>query len=200
MGDYQQQMKVWLESNRPFSAGEIRAAGIPSQILADFHRQGKIERLSRGVYLPANAESTESLSLQIAALKVPNGVICLLSALRFHNFTTQLPHEIWLTIKQHSRIPRVESPELRIITMTEGAFQFGIEEHNLDGIKVKVYSAAKTVADCFKFRNKIGADVALEALRERHRLKLFSVSELMEAAKICRVSRIITPYLESLFS
>ncbi len=200
MGDYRQQMKVWLESNRPFSVGEIRAAGISSQILADFRRQGKIERLSRGVYLPSNSEITENLSLQIAALKVPNGVVCLLSALRFHNFTTQLPHEIWLTVKQHSRIPRLESPELRITTMTEGAFQFGIEEHDLDGIKVKVYSAAKTVADCFKFRNKIGLDVALEALREGHRLKLFTVSELLSAAKICRVAKVITPYMESLFS
>ena len=84
--------------------------------------------------------------------------------------------------------------------MTEGAFQFGIEEHDLDGIKVKVYSAAKTVADCFKFRNKIGLDVALEALREGHRLKLFTVSELLSAAKICRVAKVITPYMESLFS
>lgn len=200
MSDYRQRMKVWLESNRPFSAAEVQASGISKQTLVELHRKGAIERLCRGVYLPANAKCTENLSLQIAALKVPNGVICLLSALRFHNFTTQLPHEIWLTVKQHSRIPRVESTELRIITMTENPFRFGIEEHDLDGIKIKVYSAAKTVADCFKFRNKIGLDVALEALREGHRLKLFTVTELMNAANICRVTRIITPYMESLFS
>ena len=199
MGDYRQQMKVWLESNRPFSVGEIRAAGIPSQILADFRRQGKIERLSRGVYLPSNSESTENLSLQIAALKVPNGVVCLLSALRFHNFTTQLPHEIWLTVKQHSRIPRLESPELRITTMTEGAFQFGIEEHDLDGIKVKVYSAAKTVADCFKFRNKIGLDTVMEAVRFYRERKSINIDNLMYFADICRVKKVIQPYLEAIF-
>lgn len=200
MSKYRKQMKAWIESNRPFSAAEIRAAGIPSQVLVELQRQGIVERISRGVYLSATAESTENLSLQIASLKVPNAVICLLSALRFHNFTTQLPHEIYLAIRSHSWIPHIDSPEVRIFALTEAPFQYGIEEHDVDGVKLKVYSAAKTVADCFKFRNKIGLDVALEALREGHRQKLFSVSELMNAAKICRVTKIITPYLESMFS
>ncbi|MFA6817018.1 MAG: type IV toxin-antitoxin system AbiEi family antitoxin domain-containing protein [Lentisphaeria bacterium] len=199
MVDYRKQMKEWLESNRPFSTAEVQSAGISRQTLVVLQRQGVIDRLCRGVYLASNANITENLSLQIAALKVPSGVVCLLSALRFHKFTTQLPQEIWLAVKQQSRKPCMGSIELRVIAMGQETFHFGIEEHDVDGIKIRVYSAAKTVADCFKFRNKIGTDVAFEALREGYRLKLFSVSELMNAAKICRVSRIITPYMESLF-
>lgn len=196
MCDYRKQMNRWLESNRPFSAAEIRASGIPSQVLVELQTKGIIERISRGIYLPVNAMPTENLSLQSVALKVPGGVICLLSALRFHNFTTQLPHEVWLAIKPHHWIPRISSPELRVVTMSETPFNFGIEEHDIDGITVKVYSAAKTVADCFKFRNKIGLDVALEALKEGHRGKLFTASELHQAAKACRVANIIRPYEE----
>ena len=197
MNTYREKMKIWLDSNRPFSAAEVRAAGIPSQILVELHNQGAIERLARGIYLSTSAQPTENLSLQTVSLKVPDGVICLLSALLFHNFTTQLPNEVWLAVKQHAWIPRLASPVLRIITMSGTPFEFGVEEHDIDGVKVKVYSAAKTVADCFKFRNKIGLDVAMEALREGLRLKRFNVSELMSAAKVCRVSKVITPYVES---
>ena len=165
-----------------------------------FHQNGMIERLSRGVYLSTHAEITENLSLQVAALKFPAGVFCLLSALRFHDFTTQLPQEIYLAVKAHCWIPRNVSPEMRFYPMTEASFFYGIEEHEIDGVKIRVYSAAKTVADCFKYRNKIGQDIALEALRDGCRRKLFSATELMSAAKVCRVTKIIAPYLESIFS
>ena len=200
MPDYRKQMNHWLESNRPFSAAEIRAAGISSQVLVEMRAKGLIERIGRGVYLPVNAMPTENLSLQSVALKAPDGVICLLSALRFHKLTTQLPHEVWLAIKSHHWIPRINSPELRVVTMSETSFNFGIEEHDIDGITVKVYSVAKTVADCFKFRNKIGLDVALEALKEGHREKRFTASELHQAAKVCRVTNIIRPYEELIHS
>lgn len=198
MDSYRKQMNIWLEGNRPFSAMEIRAAGIPSQILVELHRRGEIERLARGIYLPAKAMPGENLSLQIASLKVPDGVVCLLSALRFHEFTTQLPHEVWLMLKQRSWIPKDGSQQLRIFTMTDTPFNYGIEKHNLDGITVNVYSPAKTIADCFKFRNKIGLEVALEALREGIRGKRFTIPELTAAAKVCRVLKIITPYIESI--
>ena len=200
MSEYQKQIQPWLEANRPFTAAEIRAAGIPSQVLVELHQNGIIERLSRGVYLSTHAEITENLSLQVAALKFPAGVFCLLSALRFHDFTTQLPQEIYLAVKAHCWIPRNVSPEMRFYPMTEASFFYGIEEHEIDGVKIRVYSAAKTVADCFKYRNKIGQDIALEALRDGCRRNLFSVTELMSAAKVCRVTKIITPYLESIFS
>ena len=200
MNEYLTKMQKWLESDCPFSVTEILSAGIPRHVLAHFCAQGAISRVECGIYLPTNANVTENLSLQIAALRVPRGVICLLSALRFHNFTTQISPDVWLALKQHSRIPAMSHFPLRIVMLSETPFQYGIEEHEVDGVKIRVYSAAKTVADCFKFRNQIGLDVALEALRDGINRKLFSVSDLMNAAKICRVSKIITPYVESLFS
>jgi len=200
MNNYLTRMQKWLESNRPFSAMEVLNAGIPRHILTQLCNQGVITRVECGIYLPANADVTENLSLQITALRVSRGVVCLLSALRFHNFTTQVSSDIWIALKQHSRIPAMSHQSFRIVMFSEIPFQYGVEEHDLDGVKVRVYSAAKTVADCFKFRNQIGVDVALEALRDGIHRKLFSVSDLMSAAKVCRVSRIITPYVESLFS
>ena len=198
MGKYNKKLKIWLDANKPFSATEIRAAGIPSQILVELCAKGEIERICRGIYISSKAQSTSELSLQVAMLKVPKSIVCLLSALRFHNFTTQLPHDVWLAVKPHSWIPKNDNFPLRIVAFSETSYSYGMEEHKIDGVKIKVYSAAKTVADCFKFRNKIGFDVAMEALREGYRLKLFTVSELMNAAKACRVTNIITPYMESL--
>ncbi|MCK4982963.1 MAG: type IV toxin-antitoxin system AbiEi family antitoxin domain-containing protein [Victivallaceae bacterium] len=198
MGKYKKQLTTWLDANKPFSAAEIRAAGIPSQILVELCGKGEIERLCRGVYISSKAQSTSELSLQIAMLKMPKSIVCLLSALRFHNFTTQLPHDVWLAVKPHSWIPQNDELPLKIVAFSEESYSYGVEEHEIDGMKIKVYSAAKTVADCFKFRNKIGLDVAMEALREGYHLKLFTVSELMKAAKVCRVTNIITPYIESL--
>ena len=198
MGKYKKQLSPWLDANKPFSAAEIRKAGIPSQILVELCAKGEIERLCRGVYISSTAQSTSELSLQIAMLKMPQSIVCLLSALRFHNFTTQLPHDIWLAVKPHSWIPKSDELPLRIVTFSNESYSYGVEEHEIDGIKIKVYSAAKTVADCFKFRNKIGLDIAMEALREGYSLKLFTVSELMEAAKVRRVTNVITPYMESL--
>jgi predicted transcriptional regulator of viral defense system len=200
MGKYKKQLKSWLDANMPFSAAEMRAAGIPSQILVELCAKGEIERLCRGIYISSKAQSTSDLSLQIAMLKMPKSIVCLLSALRFHNFTTQLPHDVWLAAKPHSWIPKNDELPLRIVTFSNDSYSYGVEEHEIDGIKIKVYSAAKTVADCFKFRNKIGLDVAMEALREGYRLKLFTVSELMEAAKVCRVSEVIRPYAEMMLA
>ena len=200
MDEHLTKMRKWLESDRPFPVAETLAAGIPRHLLTHLCSQGVISRVEHGIYLPVNADVTENLSLQIAALRVPNGVVCLLSALRFHNFTTQVSPEIWLALRQHSRIPAMSRLPARFVMLSDVPFQYGMEEHDIDGIKIRVYSAAKTVADCFKFRNRIGLDVALEALRDGVQRKLFSVSELMNAAKVCRVSKIITPYVESIFS
>ena len=114
MGKYKKQLKTWLDSNKPFSAMEIRAAGIPSQILVELCAQGKIERFCRGIYLSSKAQCTSELSLQIAMLKMPKSIVCLLSALRFHDFTTQLPHEVWLAVTPHSWIPKSNGFPIRI--------------------------------------------------------------------------------------
>ena len=200
MNDYSTIMRKWLASNRPFSAAEISDAGIPRHILTHLCNRGVISRVEHGVYLPADASVTEHISLQIAALRAPRSVVCLLSALRFHDFTTQISPDVWLALEQHSRIPAMSRLTPRVVMLSEVPFRYGVEEHDVGGVNIRVYSAAKTVADCFKFRNKIGVEVALEALRDGMRRKLFSVSDLMDAAKACRVSKIITPYVESMFS
>jgi predicted transcriptional regulator of viral defense system len=122
----------------------------------------------------------------------------LLSALQFHELTTQIPHEVWLAIDVRARHPKLDYPPLRIVRFSGAALSFGVEQHRIAGVPVNVYTPAKTVADCFKYRNKIGLDVALEALRDTWRQRRATMDELLEAAKVCRVARIIRPYLESL--
>lgn len=123
-------------------------------------------------------------------------MVCLLSALQFHNFTTQAPHHVWMAIDVKAWAPRVTSPPIRFARMSGPAFHFGVKEYSVCGVTLKVYSLAKTVADCFKFRNKIGTDVALEAFRECRRLKKASIDDIRAAAKVCRVANVIRPCLE----
>jgi len=130
--------------------------------------------------------------------RVPNGVFCLLSALVFHQFTTQNPHELWIAIPNKAWRPQVDYPPVRYITMSGEALDNGIETHCIDGVDIRVYSAAKTVADCFKFRNRVGLDVAIEALKEGWRHKKFTIDELMRFAEICRVTKVIQPYAETI--
>lgn len=177
---------------------DLNAHGIPREYLIRLYRQGLINRTSRGIYTAADVDPGEHYSLTEACKKVPNGVICLLSALRFHDFTTQSPSEIWLAIDVKSRRPRPGALSIRIVRFSGEAFRQGIEEHIIDGVKVCVYNPAKTVADCFKYRNKIGLEVALEALRECWRERLCTMDLLWNYANICRVTNIMRPYLESI--
>ena len=188
-----------LRRKKSFTVSEAEGYGISRQQLSLYCKQGRIERLGRGVYSPPGLEINPYLDIELLAKRQTNFVICLLSALQIHNFTTQLPHSLWIAILHGARIPKLEFATLSCIRLTQKPYDYGVETHDLHGVKVKVYSAAKTVADCFKFRNKVGMDVALEALQEGYRLKLFTVSELMDAAAICRITKIITPYVESLF-
>ena len=161
-------------------------------------KRGVIEREGRGLYRVAGTEVSEHYSFIQAAKRVPKGVICLLSALRFHELTTQKPFEIWLALERGTRRPTIDTPPLRIHFFSGEAFTAGLEMHNLDGVPVRVYCPAKTVADCFKYRNKIGIDVAREALRDTLRQRKARVDEIWRYAEICRVARVIYPYLESL--
>jgi predicted transcriptional regulator of viral defense system len=147
-----------------------------------------------------DAELTEHHSLAEAAKRAPDGVVCLLSALRFHELTTQAPFEVWLAIPAAARTPKSNSLPLRIVRFSGNALTEGVEEHLVEGVPVRVYSPAKTVADCFKFRNKIGLDVALEALRETWRARRATMDELWRYAEVCRVGKVMRPYLESLIS
>lgn len=157
-----------------------------------------MERVGRGLYVPAGAKLTEHHTLVEAAARVPSGIVCLLSALAFHNLAGQAPHEVWLAIDVKARKPNADWPPLRIVRFSGAARTFGVESKVIEGVEVRITSRAKTVADCFKYRNKIGTDVAIAALRGYLAKRGRSMSALQEAAEVCRVGRVILPYLEVL--
>ena len=179
-------------------AKDVFALGIPRNYLPRLVRKGVLTRVGRGLYASSSSPVTEHLSLIEAACQVPKGVVCLLSALQFHKFTTQSPHQVWMAIDVKAWTPRTLSPSIRLVRMSGKALHFGVKEYSVRAGTLKVFTPAKTVADCFKFRNKIGTDVALESLRECRRLKKASMDELWAAAKVCRVANVMRPYLESL--
>ena len=172
--------------------------GIPRTYLSRLCAAGKLERIGRGLYILPGSNTTEHHALAEVCKRVPNGVVCLLSALRFHEITTQAPFEVWLAIGENAWRPRLEYPPLRIARFSKASLKAGIEEHRIEGVTVRIYSPAKTIADCFKYRNKIGLDVAIEALRECWRSRRCSMNDLWYYAEICRVRNIMRPYLESI--
>ncbi len=177
---------------------DLLAVGIHPENLRRLHRKGVVERTSRGVYRLVEADYTEYLSLAEVAKRVPHSVVCLLSALLFHQIGTQLPPDVWLAVERRSALPTSMNPKLRVVRMSGAAFSEGIEEHQIEGVPVRVYCAAKTVVDCFKFRNKVGLDVALEALREGLRYRKLKRTDLDRFAVVCRVTNVMRPYLESM--
>jgi predicted transcriptional regulator of viral defense system len=159
--------------------------------------RGLLTRVGRGLYTLAEAEATEQRSLVEVVKRVPDGVVCLLSALQFHGLTTQSPSEVWLAIGEKARKPKAEYPPLRIVRFSGKAQTEGVAEQEIEGVTVRVTNPAKTVADCFKYRNKIGLDVALEALRDCRRKRKATADELWRYAKVCRVTNVMRPYLEA---
>jgi len=177
---------------------DLDAHGIPRTYLSRLLSAGKLQRIGRGLYrLPGNNVS-EHRSLVEACRRVPKGVVCLLSALRFHELTTQAPFEVWLAIGEKAWRPHVDYPPLRIVRFSPAALVSDVEEYQIEGVTVPVFTPAKTVADCFKYRNKIGLDVAIEALKECWRSRRCTMDELWECAKVCRVQNVMRPYLESI--
>jgi predicted transcriptional regulator of viral defense system len=174
-----------------------RLAIHPQQVSRLVER-GELVRVGRGRYILPDADHSENLGLALVAAAVPRSTICLLSALRFHNIGTQAPHEVWTAVKRGAARPQVSYPPIRVAIFSGVAFTFGVERHLIDGVPVRIYSGAKTVADCFKYRNKIGLDVAIEALREGLRAKRFTRDAFWTAAKVCRVTAVVRPYLEAL--
>lgn len=172
--------------------------GIPRISLSRAVRRGQLERVGRGLYGLPGREVSAHGSLAEVARRVPKGVVCLLSALRFHGLTTQAPFEVWLAIENKSLAPKLDYPPLRIVRFSGASLTEGIEEHVVDGVTIRVTGVAKTVADCFKYRNKIGLDVAMEALREAWNEKRMTSDDIWRYAKICRVANVMRPYLESL--
>jgi predicted transcriptional regulator of viral defense system len=177
---------------------DIEAIGLPRDYLVRLHRQGKLNRTGRGVYTLPNPNVTEHHSYAEVAKRVADATICLLSALAFHEITTQSPASVWIALRKGARTPALASPSLRVVRLSGPSLTEGLENRKIDGVPVRVYSAAKTVADCFKFRNKIGLDVAIEALKDCLRQKKASINEIYRYAKVCRVSNVIRPYMEAL--
>ena len=177
---------------------ELEALGIPREYLLRLYRQGKLSRTGRGIYTLPDAAVTERHSYAEVAKRVPEAVLCLLSALVFHEITTQSPASVWIALGKGARKPAILSPSLRVVRLTEPSLSEGVEEHTVEGVPVRVYSAAKTVADCFKFRNKIGLDVAIEALKDSLRQKKATINDIYHYAKICRVCNVIRPYMQAL--
>ena len=178
--------------------GGLEARGVPRGQLYRLVRDGLVERQTRGIYVAGRHPITAEHTLAQVAKQVPGGVICLLTALRFHNLTTQNPAEVWIALPEKARKPRLDYPRLRVARFSGAALTEGIETRRVEGVEVRVYSAAKTVADCFKYRNKVGIDVAVEALRDFSRRHRGGATALARFARICRVTRVMQPYLDAI--
>jgi predicted transcriptional regulator of viral defense system len=190
---------IRLAAKRPIvRARDAAERGIHTGALSRMARSGVLERVGPGRYrLAGRTRSSEHHDLVVATAGVPRSVVCLISALRFHEIGTQIPAEVWIAIPRGTRVPRVSTPPLRVVNVSTAVFDLGIEEHRIEGQAVRIYSLARTVADCFRFRNKIGLDVALEALTEAWRSKRLKLDELNRIAKKLRVQRVMQPYLET---
>jgi predicted transcriptional regulator of viral defense system len=181
-----------------FRARDLVAAGYSREYLRRLVDREQVQQLGRGLYASVNFDGDHNLSLVRAAKQVPHGVVCLISALQFHRIGTQSPHQVWLALPRGSNFPRTGKGLFQFCKFSAVSYAFGIEKHTLPGGSVRIYSPAKTVADCFKYRNKYGLDVAVEALRDGWKEKKFTMTELTNAAVVCRVSRVIQPYIEML--
>ncbi len=179
-------------------SSDLVALGIPRVYLTRLTAGGKLAKTGRGLYRLAEASLSENESLAIVAARAPQAVFCLLTSLQFHRLTTQLPRQVWIALPKGSHAPKMNYPPLKLIQYTGDAFTQGIETHRIDQVDIRVYSIAKTIADCFKHRNKIGLDVALEALKDARSQKKASADELWRYAKICRVANVMRPYLEAI--
>jgi predicted transcriptional regulator of viral defense system len=177
---------------------DLAGRGIPRTALARLLADGVLDRPSRGVYVLADADVTEHQALAQACKRVPRGVVCLLSALRFHRLTTQAPHEVWMGIDRKARKPTPGYPPLRVVRFAGAGLTAGVEGHTVEGVPVRVTTPARTVADCFAYRNTVGLDVALEALRDCLRQRRATADELYRAAQDRRMANVMRPYLEAL--
>ena len=179
-------------------ARDVTQQGLPTIALTRLVQAGKLERIARGLYGLPGAQISAHRSLAEVSARVPKGVVCLLSALRVHEIGTQAPFEVWIAIPQHTVTPRLDQPAIRVVRMSDEALADGVERLNIDGVDVPVFNAARTIVDCFRFRNKIGLDVALEALRDGWRQRKFNMDDLWLHATRGRVANVMRPYIEAI--
>ena len=198
MGNHSQKILDLACSHGLVRPRDLVQRGLPRIALTRLVRQGLLTRVGRGLYALPDKPITENISLAEVSRKYSQGIICLLSALRVHELTTQSPFEVWLAIPNKSRPPKMEYPPLRIVRFSGVALTEGIDEQQIEGVPVRITNVARTIADCFKYRNKIGLEVALESLEEAWHSKRTNMDELWHYASICRVTNIMRPYLEGL--
>ncbi|WP_243655893.1 type IV toxin-antitoxin system AbiEi family antitoxin domain-containing protein [Roseateles saccharophilus] len=195
---HEQQVLRLARTRKLLRAREVTQHGLPTIALTRLVQAGKLERVARGLYGIPGAKTSEHRSLAEVSARVPKGVVCLLSALRVHEIGTQAPFEVWIAIPQHMVTPRLDQPAIRVVRMSDAALAEGVEKRTIDGVKVPVFNAARTVVDCFRFRNKIGLDVALEALRDGWRQRKFTLDDLWRHATSGRVANVMRPYIEAI--
>jgi predicted transcriptional regulator of viral defense system len=195
---YQKARQLFRKEGGMLRTSAAVRAGIHPRTLYEMRKAGIIEQLDRGLFRLADLPAPENLDLMAVAAKVPAGVICLISALAFHQITTQIPHEVHVALPRGAEPPRLGHPPVRIFWFSGRSFTEGIEIYKVDGVHLRVYSIEKTLADCFKYRNKLGLDTVLEALRLYRSRKRPKVDELLRFARVCRVEKVIRPYLEAL--
>ncbi len=190
--------QIFRKHGGTLRTSQAESLGVSRSTLYRMVAAGDVERLARGLYRLAGLPPIGDPDLIVVTQRVPDGVLCLVSALVFHNLTTQIPHEVQIAVSRTARYPRVHHPPVRVFRFQEDAFKAGVQTHEVDDHPVRVYSPEKTIADCFKYRNKIGLDIAVEALRTYWRRGRPDTRSLMGHARTCRVSRIIRPYIEAL--
>ncbi len=179
-------------------ASDLKTKGISRNYLYELTKKGKLRKVARGLYeLPEN-QPTEHVALIEVAKRIPKAVISLISALNYYDLTTQLPHEVWITVPRGAWRPKIEYPALNLTYASVDIYSYGIRKLKINGVDIKIYTPAKTIADCFKFRNKVGLDVAIEALKRAWEKKEVNMEDLTKAAKACNVLKVIRPYLEAI--
>ena len=195
---HEKQLMRLVRKHKLLRARDLAEQGLPTIGLTRLVQAGKLDRVARGLYALPGAAMSEHRSLAEVALRVPRGVVCLLSALQFHEIGTQAPFEVWLAIPNRVTAPRIEHPAIRVVRMSDDALTEGLQRKRIDGVEVSIFNPARSVVDCFKFRNKIGLDVALEALREGWRERRFTMDELWHHATLQRVANVMRPYIEAI--
>lgn len=188
--------KIFVDHGGTLRTSDAVNAGIHPEVLYTMRDTGALERLARGLYRLTDAPEMSQPDLVTVALKAPKGVICMISALGFHAMTTQIPHAVDIALVRGSEPPRIDYPPIRVYWAVEHIFECGIEKHLVDGQTIHIYNPERALVDCFRYRNKIGLDTAMEALRFYREKKQLKVDRIMEYARICKVARVIKPYLE----
>jgi predicted transcriptional regulator of viral defense system len=196
--NHEQQVLRLARARTLLRARDVTRQGLPTIALTRLVQAGKLERVARGLYGLPGAKISEHRSLAEVSARVPKAVVCLLSALRVHEIGTQAPFEVWIAIPQHMATPRLDQPAIRVVRMSGEALAEGVERLNVDGVAVPVFNAARTIVDCFRFRNKIGLDVALEALRDGWSQRKFTMDHLWRYATSGRVANVMRPYIEAI--